>query len=723
MRRASNLKCSVARIAVPLVVGLAALALAFSAAPALAAETPEAPELKVEAIKAHEATLHAVINPKVAVFPVEAGAYHFVYKAGASCVGGIETTSDAYAGLAPEEFFEPIASLTANTEYAVCEVVETLGGGEAEVATTFKTAIPPETPFAEKVKAGSITATTAEVEGELNPTKARTSEPGTFEVIYKVSPLAEAPTGQCEESFTPGPPVSGALHEAVGPLKLEGLQPNAKYTFCLRAHNEAGEEATGAPVTFNTSPVPAEIVSESVSNIKATEATLEGAVNPTNQFTECHFQYGLVVTENTIPCTPELLKGFGGQEVNPKKVNERGETVPAPITGLTANTEYHYWIVTKNGDGEVETGKEEHFTTAFPPEEPVKPTAPEPAVTGVTTTSAMLHGVLNPTVSHESEPGSYEFVYRRTLAGVYQRSPGECRYVLSAEEATRLEAEIAAAGLVGDNAKAKEKEAKLEADRAKEAENEHTTQELATGATPEAVQSEAMGLLPGGVTYIFCLLARNAAGEEALGPQETFTTGAIAPVIVGEPQSGATVSSLEVTNQTSSTADLTALVNPKGAETTYVMDYGTSTDYSSSTPPANIPAGGLPVAISQEITGLKPNTTYHWRLVVKNAEGKAESADHTFDYAVSEEPPAPVIATSGETTPPAPGVTVPGKQYEELGTIATTLLKEAEHPAETGASSIPPKPTKCKKGVRHACVKKKKHRAKKGSVRKHRSKK
>jgi hypothetical protein len=463
-------------------------------------------------------------------------------------------------------------------------------------------------------------------------------------------------------------------------------------------------------------PEPPEIVSESVSNIKATEATLEGVVNPNNQFTECHFQYGLVVTENTIPCTPELLQGFGGQEVNPKKVNEKGETVPAPIAGLTADTEYHYWIVTKNGDGEVATGKEEHFTTAFPPEEPVKPTAPEPAVTGVTTTSAMLHGVLNPAVSHESEPGSYEFVYRRTLAGVAQRSPGECRYLLSAEEAKRLEAEIAAAGLVGDNAKAKEKEAKLQADQAKEAENEHTTQELATGATPEAVESEATGLMPGGVTYIFCLLARNAAGEEALGPQETFTTGAIAPVIVGEPQTPGVVSSLEATNQTSSTANLTAQVNPKGAETTYVVDYGTSTEYGSSTPPAKIPAGALPVAISTHITGLSANTTYHWRLVVKNAEGKAESIDHTFNYpiALSEEP-APVITPPGETIPPATGVTVPGKQYEELGAIATTLLKEAEHPAETGASSLPPKSTKCKKGFtkkHNKCVKNQKHKKK-----------
>jgi hypothetical protein len=61
------------------VLGTALGALAFTAAPALAA-APETPELTVEAVTAREATLDGVLNPK-ATPAVEDGTYEFLYKA------------------------------------------------------------------------------------------------------------------------------------------------------------------------------------------------------------------------------------------------------------------------------------------------------------------------------------------------------------------------------------------------------------------------------------------------------------------------------------------------------------------------------------------------------------------------------------------------------------------------------------------------------------------
>jgi hypothetical protein len=327
------------------------------------------------------------------------------------------------------------------------------------------------------------------------------------------------------------------------------------------------------------------IVSESVSNIKATEATFEGVVNPNGQVTECHFQYGvLFVEESEVSCTPELLNGSSAQSVGPTKlVIKEGniETVPAPITGLTSGKTYTYRIITMNGKGEEATGPENKFNTA---EEPEKEKA-----TGITATTAKLNGVLNP--HHEFEAGTYEFAYRQ-----------------SASECQRIKPKTG------------------------QPENEKATPATASlGATPEPREAKVTGLQPGAV-YTFCLLARNAAGEEAaLSAPETFTTLPAAPTLSAEAS----------TNLTATSAELTAQINPNDAETTYHFEYGTTTAYGTSVPvpDANIGAGtpAIPAAIpvSQKIEGLTPGTVYDWRLIASNAAGTSTSVNHTFIYSTA----------------------------------------------------------------------------------------
>jgi CSLREA domain-containing protein len=98
-------------------------------------------------------------------------------------------------------------------------------------------------------------------------------------------------------------------------------------------------------------------------------------------------------------------------------------------------------------------------------------------------------------------------------------------------------------------------------------------------------------------------------------------------------------------------ATLQGTVNPNARASSYRFEYGPTTDYGSSTPQQDLPAGVDPVAVSAAITGLTPGTTYHVRLVGTNADGAAASADHTVTTA--SQPGGGPGGGGGDTTAPA----------------------------------------------------------------------
>lgn len=78
------------------------------------------------------------------------------------------------------------------------------------------------------------------------------------------------------------------------------------------------------------------------------------------------------------------------------------------------------------------------------------------------------------------------------------------------------------------------------------------------------------------------------------------------------------------------TAVLTGSVTPKGADTTYYFQIGTSSLYGSVTPVATVTAGSGRVRITAPVSGLAPVTTYHYRLVAQNSAGVARGKHRTF---------------------------------------------------------------------------------------------
>jgi len=78
------------------------------------------------------------------------------------------------------------------------------------------------------------------------------------------------------------------------------------------------------------------------------------------------------------------------------------------------------------------------------------------------------------------------------------------------------------------------------------------------------------------------------------------------------------------------TATLDGDVNPNGLETKTYFEYGTTTSYGSKTTEVGIGAGTTTVKRSVPITGLKANTTYHYRIVATNASGTSQGTDKTL---------------------------------------------------------------------------------------------
>jgi DNA-binding beta-propeller fold protein YncE len=152
-----------------------------------------------------------------------------------------------------------------------------------------------------------------------------------------------------------------------------------------------------------------------------------------------------------------------------------------------------------------------------------------------------------------------------------------------------------------------------------------TGSDIGAGTAPVAVTARVSGLTPD-VPYHFRLAAANANGSEE-GADETFA----GPLI-------SLVESESVSNVLPTEATLSAQINPLGVQTSYHFEYGTTTAYGISipVPDAIVGAGSTDTAATQVLSGLAPETVYHYRVVVSSANGNDAGPDRTFStYPVS----------------------------------------------------------------------------------------
>jgi Fibronectin type III domain len=137
-------------------------------------------------------------------------------------------------------------------------------------------------------------------------------------------------------------------------------------------------------------------------------------------------------------------------------------------------------------------------------------------------------------------------------------------------------------------------------------------------ASPVAV-SAVIGGLRGGTVYHYRVFATSSHATYA-GEELSFTTAG--PSVAGE----------TFTQVGSTGATISAQIDPHGVQTSYRVEYGTSTStsYGSATPPVSVGSveSGVPVVV--HLSELQPGSPYHFRFVATSSEGTGAGLDVAF---------------------------------------------------------------------------------------------
>jgi hypothetical protein len=146
---------------------------------------------------------------------------------------------------------------------------------------------------------------------------------------------------------------------------------------------------------------------------------------------------------------------------------------------------------------------------------------------------------------------------------------------------------------------------------------------IAAGVSPVPAEQSVSGLDPNTTYHIRLVVSREFGAGFMFSAETTFTTDPIPP----------SVSLISASRVTDTTARLGALVNAEHAETTYYFQYGEDTSYGSFAPAGkggDAGAGLGDVPAFKKVTGLQPDTTYHFCLVAVNIGGATSCEDQTF---------------------------------------------------------------------------------------------
>ena len=179
-------------------------------------------------------------------------------------------------------------------------------------------------------------------------------------------------------------------------------------------------------------------------------------------------------------------------------------------------------------------------------------------------------------------------------------------------------------------------------------------EDVGEGSSAVSVSVRLTGLVPATV-YHYRLVATDGQGVIlAMGADEAFTTSPATPP---------TVSTGSASSVTLTAATLTGVIDPNGLETSYVLELGTETTYGTSIS-GEVGASSEPVSVSVPVVQLAPGTTYHYRFVGVNGDGRTYGQDQMFTTPVYDHP---IVLPGTEPLVPAPTIAFPAIDEQASG--------------------------------------------------------
>ena len=288
---------------------------------------PNAPATTTEAasnVTASGAKLNASVNPE----GQNVTDCHFEYGPTSSYGTSIPCATLPGSGSTPAAVSAALSSLAANTAYhyriSATNPGGTNHGGDQQFTTL------PNAPATTTEAASNVTASGAKLNASVNPEGQNVTDCH-FEYGTTTSYGSSAPCATL--------PGSGSTPAAVS-AALSSLAANTAYHYRISATNATGT-STGGDRQLTTTPNLPEATTGEATLVTQTSATLNATVNPEGQtVTQCRFEYGTTnAYGSSVACVS--LPGAGSSPV----------AVSAPITGLTANTTYHFRINATNAGG------------------------------------------------------------------------------------------------------------------------------------------------------------------------------------------------------------------------------------------------------------------------------------------------------------------------------------------------------------------------------------
>ncbi len=213
-------------------------------------------------------------------------------------------------------------------------------GNAGDFTVNLTAYVPPLAPTVVTTAATGITGATATLNGTVNANNASTTV--TFEYGLTAaygSTVAGVPS-----------PVTGNVVTPVS-AAIGGLAPNTLYHFRVKGVNAVGT-SNGSDLTFTTLAIPPTVVTTAATGVTNIVATMNGTINANNASTNVFFDWGLTAAYgSTVAGIPSPVTGSTVTNVS------------ASLSGLTANTTYHFRVRGVNAAG-TSNGLDQTFFTA-----------------------------------------------------------------------------------------------------------------------------------------------------------------------------------------------------------------------------------------------------------------------------------------------------------------------------------------------------------------------